>query len=100
CGLPLPGGPVVGDGRPHAQVELAPELGDQALGVVPDVAIALGEEDVALARGHANQLHASIMPSTSTGPAPEPIPLRPLATASEAIRRAEPGASSAGSPRA
>ena len=93
--------PLVRHRRPHAQVELAAELLDQALLVLGHLRIALREQHVALPgvmrssfmRDYASR-RRDAMPSTSTGPAPEPISRRPLATASDGDRRASRAASS------
>ena len=52
--------PVGGDGhrRPHPLVELAPELGHEALFVVAHPRIALGQEDLAMARFHSEELQS------------------------------------------
>ena len=72
--------------RPHPQVELAPELFDQALLVLGEPGIALGKQHVPVARSHPQQLHRTnmaaapslvlaslVIPSTSTGPGPAPM---------------------------
>ena len=48
-------------GRPHPQLELAAELGDQALLVLGELRVALGKQDVAVSRCHSQQLHAPII---------------------------------------
>ena len=45
------------DRRPHAEVELAAKLGDQALLVLGELGIALGEQDVAMTGLHPHELH-------------------------------------------
>src|SRR4029077_17284754 len=83
--LAAPARSLVRDRGPHAEVELATELPDQALLVLGHGGISLGPHPVPLPRGLPGQLHVSIIPSTPTGPAPEPISRSPFATASAAI---------------
>src|SRR5207247_1032953 len=112
---------------PHARVELATELLDEALLVLGELRIALGEHHLALARHQAEKLHGGEdnrsargadrvsggtasspsrlqagrpMPSTSTGPGPRPMSRSPSRTASEAIRFAARAASSGSWPSA
>ena len=52
-----------GDRRPHARVELAAELLDEALGVLGDLEVALGDQLLAVPGTHAQELHRRpIMP--------------------------------------
>src|SRR4051812_29335180 len=93
-------------GSPHAVVELAPELGHETLLVIPQPRVALGEEDLAMARLHSEELQSCSQqnvgwprrrggrrlcqtvdltqvasprsrPKTSTGPAPAPTLVSP-----------------------
>ena len=96
----LPPGPSCGTAAHMPRSSWRRNSCDEALLVLGHGGIALGEQHVALPRSHAKQLHGSIMPSTSTGPAPEPISRRPFATASAAIRRATRAASRGVSPSA
>src|SRR5215217_426128 len=59
------------DGRPHALIELAAELLHQALGVLDDVWVALGDQLLAVPRAHAQELHRRRLWQRGTGrPAP------------------------------
>src|SRR3954469_10240069 len=106
--------------RPHAVVQLAAEELDEALLVLGDIDVALGDQLLAGARSHAEELHRTDYargaaacrrsrapdgercrrPNTSTGPAPAPSSRRPSRTASEAIARAARAASSGAWPSA
>ena len=89
---------VVGHGGPHALVELAAELLDEALLVLGDLEVALGDQLLAMPRAHAQELHrgdygrgpvpagaparrraAAVRPKTSTGPGPAPISAQAVA---------------------
>ena len=50
-----------GDGRPHALLELVPELLDETLLVVGDLHVTLGDQLLAVTRAHAQELHVGIM---------------------------------------
>ncbi len=69
------------DSGPEAGVELCAEGVDQLALLLTDLGIAFGDEDLAVARLHAEELHTgdygkagerSTSPNTSTGPAPSP----------------------------
>ena len=91
--------------RPHALIKLTTELLHEALGILGDIWIALGDQLLTMPRAHAQELHRrdygrgpvaarplarwargrSVRPKTSTGPAPAPRPRSPSRTASLAI---------------
>src|SRR3954449_10384607 len=56
-GLPAPRLRRQRDGGPHALLELAPELLDEALLVLGDLDVSLGDQLLAVARAHAEELH-------------------------------------------
>src|SRR3954454_13389830 len=66
-GLPAPPGPVERHRGPEALVELLAEGLDQGALVLGALDVALGEQDLAMAGLHAQQLHRAIM---TKGPRP------------------------------
>src|SRR3954451_21582557 len=123
-GLPPATFPLDRDRGPHPLLELMPELGDQPLLVLAQARITFGDQLLAIARTHPQELHGRIMsrglerpdrsvapigrsvsrltpvPSTLTGPVPRPISPRPSRTASDAMRLARSAASNGENPSA
>src|SRR4051794_34139038 len=60
-GLPAAAHGLHRDRRPHPLLELAPELRDQPLLVLLELDVSLGDQLLAVARTHAQELHGRIM---------------------------------------
>src|SRR5215213_4070729 len=67
-GLPTAALGLHRDRGPHPLLELAPELGDQPLLVLLELDVSLGDQLLAVARTHAQELHGRIMSRAAEPP--------------------------------